>query len=311
MNRLTLTILIGCLALSPSGLGAQSGSVREARVGDLRLQFIDWGGRGQAVVLVPGGCDTAHVFGDVAPRLAGSFRVLSLTPRGCAGSDAPTEGYALDDQLRELAGFLDSQGIRRAVLAGHSSGGGKITRFARLYPDRVERLVYFDTVYSYIADGLEEGINAAITRKLSRATGDRFERFRATEQAWELGVWSPAMERNARLSFEHKRPDGWWASFRADMEAGRYFESAVHVPALMFFASGLDTQRLKQFDAATQATLRPLVDQTEAKRREQVEAFRRNGPHVQIVEMTGTSHYCFAHKPDEIAEAVIAFLRRQ
>jgi pimeloyl-ACP methyl ester carboxylesterase len=73
----------------------------------------------------------------------------------------------------------------------------------------------------------------------------------------------------------------------------------------------LDTERINQLDSTTQAELKPLVDQTEAKRREQIAAFRQNGPHVQIVEMAGTSHYCFAHRPDAVAHAVLAFLRPQ
>jgi DNA-binding LytR/AlgR family response regulator len=94
------------------------------------------------------------------------------------------------------------------------------------------------------------------------------------------------------------------------MEAGRYFETTLRVPALMFFALELDTARLRQFDAATQAALTPLVRETEAKRREQIEAFRRNGHHVRIVEWKDTSHYCFAQKPTQIAEEIRAFFRQ-
>ncbi len=47
----------------------------------------------------------------------------------------------------------------------------------------------------------------------------------------------------------------------------------------------LDVERLRQFDAETQTALKPLVDHTEAKRREQIEAFRENGLQVRIVEM--------------------------
>jgi pimeloyl-ACP methyl ester carboxylesterase len=306
MSR-TAALILACFVMLSGGLLAQAESVGQVRIGGIRLQYVDWGGSGAALVLVPGGCDTAFVFGDLAPRLVGDFHVLSLTARGCAGSDAATAGYGIDDQLGELAGFLDSQGIRRAVLAGHSSGGGKITRFARLFPERVERLVYFDTVYSFVAPGFEENMNAAIAKQLAPVQERSLERFRAIERAWELGVWSPAMERNATLTFNHSVPDDWWTAFRADTEAGRYFETTIRVPALMFFAMGLDSARIQQFDASTRATLKPLVDQTEMKRREQIETFRQSGPHVRIVEMSKTSHYCFAQRPDEIAEAIRAF----
>lgn len=309
MRTTPVAIALGLLLLA-GNLPAQVAVPRTVQVGGVRLEFLEWGKSGRTLILVPGSCDTAFIFGDLAPRLAHQFRVLSFTPRGCPGSGTATDGYGIDAQLRELVGFLDSHGIRRAVLAGHSSGGGKITRFARLYPSRVDGLVYFDTVYSFIAPGLEEGMSEAIVKQLPPTPERSLERFGAIEKAWERNVWSPALERNAALVFNHVRPDDWWKSFRADMEGGRYFETAIAVRALMFFAVRLDAERLKQFDANTQAALKPLVDQTEAKRREQIEAFRENGPHVRIVEMANTSHYCFAQEPESIATAIRAFIRQ-
>lgn len=311
MRHVVIILALASALPVPARVLAKAALSKRVQVEGVTLEYADWGGRGLPLVLVPGGCDTAFVFGDLTPQLTADFRVMSLTPRGCPGSDFAPGGYSIDQQLRELAGFLDSQGIQRAVLAGHSSGGGKITRFARLYPARVEGLVYFDTVYSFVAPGLEAGMDAAIAKRLASIPDGSLERFRATAQAWELGVWSPALERNAALTLTHEVPEDWRAAVRADLEAGRYFETTVRVPALMFFALELDTARLRQFDAATQAALTPLVRETEAKRREQIEAFRRNGPHIRIVEWKDTSHYCFAQKPAPIAEEIRAFFRQR
>jgi len=198
----------------------------------IQLHYLDWGGSGEALVLVPGGCETGYVFGDIAPALTDRFRVLSLTQRGCGSSGRPTDGYDLDTQLREMAGFLDALSIKAATFAGHSSGGGKITRLARLYPSRVSRLVYFDTVYSFIAPGIEEKMGAAIIKQIGGSPEESFEMFAKYNQVWELGAWSSWMDRNLR---ETMAVDGtgklksvsapaWFSAFRADMEAGRYFE---------------------------------------------------------------------------------------
>ena len=147
----------------------------------IQLHYLDWGGSGEALVLVPGGCETGYVFGDIAPALTDRFRVLSLTQRGCGSSGRPTDGYDLDTQLREMAGFLDALSIKAATFAGHSSGGGKITRLARLYPSRVSRLVYFDTVYSFIAPGIEEKMGAAIIKQIGGSPEESFEMYATTK----------------------------------------------------------------------------------------------------------------------------------
>src|SRR2546430_1796851 len=48
----------------------------------LRLEVLDWGGSGRALVLLAGGGDTAHVFDDFAPKLARDFHVCGITRRG-------------------------------------------------------------------------------------------------------------------------------------------------------------------------------------------------------------------------------------
>jgi pimeloyl-ACP methyl ester carboxylesterase len=61
---------------------------------------------------------------------------------------------------------MNALGIQRATLLGHSSGTGKVTQFAHTHPERVDRLVYLDPVYAYVAPGLEDRINADIEKVL-------------------------------------------------------------------------------------------------------------------------------------------------
>jgi hypothetical protein len=37
---------------------------------DVRLEVLDWGGRGRPIVLLAGSGNTAHVFDDLAPKVA-------------------------------------------------------------------------------------------------------------------------------------------------------------------------------------------------------------------------------------------------
>lgn len=286
-------------------------------MGSVRLHYVDWGGSGSALIFVPGGCDTAFVFGDVAERLAARFRVLGLTARGCGASDRPETGYGMDAQVADIVGAMDAWGIRRATLIGHSSGAGKLTQVARRHPERVERLVYLDPVYRTVAPGLEEKLAAGITRAVGGGAMDSWERWKQTAQMWEPGAWSRAMDQNAaelleagadgRLHHKRQAPANWRKEVTRDMEAGLYFETRIAHPALAIFAMHTDRDRARQLDAAWQRELRPLIEETERRRRAEIAAFRANGKRMRIVQLRHAAHYVFVQRPDEIARRIAAF----
>jgi pimeloyl-ACP methyl ester carboxylesterase len=187
--------LIKCLCLV-SMLAAQSASnaatPRSAfvDVAGARLHYLDWGGSGEPLILVPGACGTPYIFGDLAPLLAARFRVLGLTERGCGGSGSATDGYGIDQQIRELIGFLDALAIERAAFTGHSSGGGKVVPLARLFPSRVSQLVAFDIVYTGVPDDFEAKMEAAIASKIDPDLLKKvsLESHRLLFEGWELGT---------------------------------------------------------------------------------------------------------------------------
>lgn len=113
-------------------------------VNGVKLHYLDWGGKGQALLFLGGLNTTAHVFDDIAPRFTDRFRVLALTRRGMGQSDKPTTGYDTDMLVADTVAFLDTLKIERVNLAGFSIAGVELTRFAALYPDRVNKLVYLD-----------------------------------------------------------------------------------------------------------------------------------------------------------------------
>src|SRR6266404_1114385 len=65
----------------------------------VRLEVLDWGGSGRAVVLLAGGGDTAHVFDDFAPKLTIHNHVYGITRRGFGAS-----GYADAENVGERLG---------------------------------------------------------------------------------------------------------------------------------------------------------------------------------------------------------------
>jgi len=287
-------------------------------VQEVRLQYVDWGGRGEPLVLVPARCETPFVFGDLAPLLVTRFRVVGLTARGCGGSGPATDGYGVDLQIRELIGFLDALHIERATFAGHSASGGKVVRLARQCPSRVTRIVTFDIIHTGVPQQFESKLEAAIASSRSSISDQlSLDSHRREFEAWELGTWSASLDRDFREQTEtaadgslryRRLPEGWQPTFVDDVNAGRYYETAITHPALFFVARNLDLERLKQFPPETQRELKPLAEAIARARVEQIAAYQRNGSHVRVLWLDKGSHYLFIDRAPEVAARMLSFL---
>jgi pimeloyl-ACP methyl ester carboxylesterase len=221
-------------------------------------------------------------------------------------------------QIEDILGFMNALGLQQATLIGHSSGGGKITQFAQRHPERVHRLIYLDTVFRYVAPGLEEKVDAEIAKAIGGRPMDSAEKWKRSARMWELGARSPAMDRNFDESFSvepnghlrqrHATPRDWLKDVNGDMQAGLYFDTRIAHPALMIFAMDTDRDRARQFDNRARRELRPLIEATEEHRRDEIRSFRSNGGHVRVVEMRHTAHYCFVQRPAAVTRLIVSFL---
>jgi non-heme chloroperoxidase len=112
----------------------------------VRLEVLDWGGRGRPVVLLTGSGHTAHVYDDFAPWLTKCCHVYGITRRGYGASSRPPTGY--DDQrlADDVLAVIEGAKISKPILIGHSMAGGEMTTLARNHSDRVSGLVYMDAL---------------------------------------------------------------------------------------------------------------------------------------------------------------------
>ena len=221
-------------------------------------------------------------------------------------------------QVGDILGFMDAMGIQRCTLIGHSSGGGKITQFAHKYPERVSRLVYLDTIYGYVAPGLEEKLNADIESVLGGHPMDSVGNWKRSGRVWEPGANSAAMDRDFAENFmvtqdgkikdRYETPPAWRAEVDPDMAAGLYTDTHITRPALMIFAMDTDEDRIRQLPKQFRRDLEPLARQTEEHRREEIQKFRSNGSNVRVVELRHTSHYCFVQRPERVTRLIELFL---
>jgi len=110
----------------------------------VQLEVLDFGGAGEAMVLLTGLGDNAHVWDGFAYQFTDHFRVIGITRRGFGRSDQPEDGYDVRTRARDDIRVIDHLGIDKAVFVGHSLAGSELSRLGSAYPDRVDKLIYLD-----------------------------------------------------------------------------------------------------------------------------------------------------------------------
>lgn len=170
----------------------------------LRLQYLDFGGDGMALIFVHSESRDAFTYSEFAPHFSNTNRVFAVTRPGYGQSEDPGHGFDVPSQAGRLINFLDALGIQKAVFAGNSAPGSEMTYLAEHHAARVAALIYLAGPPSF---GSEDVIDADPTM-----AGSMVER-----------AWYNADEMERRKARNRYRPE-YLGSNRAN----------IQVPALAF-----------------------------------------------------------------------------
>jgi len=107
---------------------------------------------GRAVVLVHGLGGQAEDWRELAPYLAkAGFRVYLPDLVGYGRSDKPGDfSYSLHDEADVVTGFLYALDLKQVDLGGWSMGGAIAQHVAAAHPERIKRLLLFDSAGLFI-----------------------------------------------------------------------------------------------------------------------------------------------------------------
>jgi pimeloyl-ACP methyl ester carboxylesterase len=106
------------------------------------LAYIDTGSpSGAPVVLIHGYSDSARDWVPLMPYLSRRFRLILVDIRGHGQSSKPECCYTRFDFAYDIKLLLDSLGIRRADIVGHSLGSIIAQTFAEFWPEKTRRVV--------------------------------------------------------------------------------------------------------------------------------------------------------------------------
>jgi len=117
---------------------------------DIKMAYMDVKPdqpNGRSVILFHGKNFGGYYWTSVIKALtAKGFRVIVPDQVGFGKSDKAYIHYSFHSLARNNKMLLDSLGISKITIVGHSMGGMLATRFTLMYPDRVEKLLLEDPI---------------------------------------------------------------------------------------------------------------------------------------------------------------------
>ncbi len=290
----------------------KSGFISVAR--GVQLHYLDYGGSGPPVLLIPGLGNTAHAWDDFGPRLTDRFHVYAITRRGFGESSHPATGYDTKRLVEDLHVVIDRLHMTRAIFIGHSIAGEEMTRFAATYPDRVAKLVYLDAAYDRVAgDSIIDEIFPVPPNVPPRPQPTAADT--ATPAAYVAfvhktrGVNTPESDIRTRYAYDGWNEDITVAAQSMGVEHPNY--RAIRAPALAIYAVTDSVSQLEPWqrsDRAHAAGLLEMVRGTEFVYRKLRQQFRDQVQHGGVVEIHGAHHWIFVSNRDEVLSAVRRFL---
>jgi non-heme chloroperoxidase len=284
----------------------------------VRVEVLDWGGTGPALVFLGGVYSTGHVWDTFAPRFTDRFRVLAITRRGLGASDVPNPGpYDGPTLAADLKAVLDSLGIARAVLVGHSFGGTEASWFASAYPERVEKLVYLE---SYCAGCVPVGgMRGRALRPRAPPLTDRDTLTPAGIAAYQrrtLGFAFPEAELRAISRYAAdgtvRNPVPLFVREALPAGSGRPDVSRIAAQVLGIFAERATVEQEFWWASRMRSPERLLaqvyLESTLPNRRVAREQFAGTLPHARVEVIPGAQHFIFLSHPDQVERLMREFL---
>ncbi len=205
---------------------------------DVRMAYMDiapaGAPNGRVIVLLHGmnfgGFYFAHPIETL--RKAG-FRVIVPDQIGFGRSSKPVIPYNFHDMARNTRKLLQTLGVARAVIFGHSMGGMLTARFASSYPDVVERAVICNAIG--LTDirwgGAWTTADDAYKATMGQTNDQNWAGFYSTIRRYFPGQpWTPEYEKFVRILYAPSLSADWprLAMVRAIYRQILFLDPVVH-----------------------------------------------------------------------------------
>lgn len=116
----------------------------------VRIRYAESGNpSGEPIVFLHGYSDSWYSFSPILPLLGDRYRLIAPDQRGHGASSQPAGGYHMRDLARDVVALMDSLGIPRATIVGHSMGSFVAKQVGLAAPERVSRLVLIGSAHVF------------------------------------------------------------------------------------------------------------------------------------------------------------------
>jgi pimeloyl-ACP methyl ester carboxylesterase len=274
----------------PTMESSKDGSLIHATTGDgtrIAVQLLG-AGSGPPVIVLPGGpCRSPEYLEDLA-GLAEVRPLAVLHPRGTPATGSLSRGWWAD--AGDVVAVLDTLGLDRADVLGHSAGAQLALATVAQYPDRVRSLLLLTPSLTWLTDTAHDGAAIAgrrtepvITRAMASLAGPapedeaRFQADSPIQRPAGYARWTRREQEHSPLGSTSLAASGAWSRDIPDDAVHRIRQAALP-PTLVIGG----TEDILVGDAPVRAGARALGARLEMIEDcghypwvEQPEAFRR------------------------------------
>lgn len=244
---------------------------------DSAIIYYETAGEGFPLILLHGIGSNSRSWRLQLAGLSPDFNVIAWDAPGYGRSPDPAP--AIQPCMRFYAGrlrqMLDSLGLKRIFLLGHSTGGVMAQEFYRAYPHYVRALILADTRCVAPQTGLEERLNSIRSMPPAQLAVERAPKLLSRNAA-------PDLVREVISIMSEVRPRGYeFAAIALAESDTRDVVRNLRVPALLIWGA--------------EDEITPLWEKLPA------------GAQLKIIRNAG--HLCYLEQPEHFNELVREFLR--
>jgi pimeloyl-ACP methyl ester carboxylesterase len=226
--------------------------------------------------------------------LAGRYQLIRYHKRGWVGSTHTPPPVSIRDHAADAAALLDHLGIRRAHIAGHSTGASIAAQLALDYPEKVHTLTLLEPTL----------VSLPLGQAFLRSAGPVFEAYASGDHSGAFAMFvagASGLEWEACRALLEERIPGVVAQSIKD--ADTFF--GVELPSLLAWTFGPE-----QAAAIHRPVLSVLGAETQPLWVEIAEFLRSSLPYIEDCTIEGVGHLLQIQRPEPVARAMAEFLRR-
>jgi pimeloyl-ACP methyl ester carboxylesterase len=228
------------------------------------------------------------------PSLAEAYQLIRYHKRGWVGSTHTPAPVTIEDHAADAAALLEHLGVRRAHIAGHSTGASIGAQLALDHPEKVHTLTLLEPTL----------VSLPLGQAFLRSAGPVFEAYESGDHSGAFAMFVAAASglpwEASRALLEQRIPG---VVPQAIEDADTFF--GIELPSLVEWAFGPE-----QAAAVRRPVLSVIGARTQPVWVEIAGFLRSSLPRVEECTIDGVGHLLQIQRPKPVARAIADFLER-